>query len=84
MLTSQSFIHQQHSRARLTISEPAAKMIFSRVSILPSFESILTCFGVENGPCAAGRSGFYEETQINASDALSIHSYLRLFELEGS
>jgi hypothetical protein len=74
MLTNQSFIYQPHSRARLSISERAAKMIFSRMSILPSFESILTCFGVENGPCAAGRSGFYEETQTSAPDTLSKQS----------
>ncbi|PMD43573.1 hypothetical protein L207DRAFT_300392 [Hyaloscypha variabilis F] len=77
------FIRQPHSRARFAISEPAAKLLFSRLSILPTFGSILTCFGVENGPCAEGRSGFYEDTRASESGSLTLDTGYILKHVEG-
>jgi hypothetical protein len=71
VLIDRSFIHQPHSRARFALSENAAWMLFARMAVLPSFVSILTCFGVENSPSAEGRSGFYERAEKDKSGSLS-------------
>jgi hypothetical protein len=71
VLIDRSFIRQPHSRARFALSENAARMLFARMPVIPSFVSILTCFGVENSPSAEGQSGFYERTEKDKSGSLS-------------
>jgi len=53
------------------LSEQAMSLLFNRINVFPSFVNILTSFGAENGPCADGRSGFYERTARDSTGSLS-------------
>jgi hypothetical protein len=66
-----SFLQQPHSRGRLSISEPALKLITEKFKVFSRVWSILTAFTTEDGPYNEGRSGIYTEPTQHANSQSS-------------